>query len=118
MDLTSCRPFWPVKNGPLGHYLPLNEDLDCEVAIVGAGITGALAAYYLTKEGIRTVIVDRREAGTWSTSATTGLLQYEVDTPLFELIGRVGEKKAVCSYHPIRALKFLALIDETTDPRF
>jgi len=99
MDLQSGRPFWPIKNGPLGHYFPLDQDVDCEVAIVGAGITGALVAYYLTKEGIPTVIVDRREVGTGSTSATTGLLQYEVDTPLFELIGMVGEKKAVRSYH-------------------
>lgn len=98
MDLTSGREFWPIKNGLLGHYFPLNQDVDCEVAIVGAGITGALVAYYLTKEGTRTVIVDRREVGTGSTSATTGLLQYEVDTPLFELIGLVGEKKAVRSY--------------------
>ena len=98
MDLKSGQPFWPIKNGALGTYCPLNQDVDCEVAIVGAGITGALVAYYLTKEGIRTVVVDRREVGTGSTSATTGLLQYEVDTPLFELIGRVGEKKAVRSY--------------------
>ena len=98
MDLKSGQPFWPIKNGLLGHYFPLNQDVDCEVAIVGAGITGALVAYYLAKEGIRTVIVDRREVGTGSTSATTGLLQYEVDTPLFELIGMVGEKKAVRSY--------------------
>ena len=74
MDLKSGHPFWPIKNGLLGHYFPLNQDVDCEVAIVGAGITGALVAYYLTKEGIRTVIVDRREVGTGSTSATTGLL--------------------------------------------
>ena len=99
MDLKSGCPFWPIKNGPLGHYFPLDQDVDCEVAIIGAGITGALVAYYLTKEGIPTVIIDRREVGTGSTSATTGLLQYEVDTPLFELIGMVGEKKAVRSYH-------------------
>src|SRR4030095_7889812 len=99
MDLKSGCPFWPIKNGPFGHYFPLDQDVDCEVAIIGAGITGALVAYYLTKEGIPTVVIDRREVGTGSTSATTGLLQYEVDTPLFELIGMVGEKKAVRSYH-------------------
>jgi glycine/D-amino acid oxidase-like deaminating enzyme len=98
MDLKSGQPFWPIKNRSLGAYFPLNQDVDCEVAVVGAGITGALVAYYLTKEGVPTVIVDRREVGTGSTGATTGLLQYEVDTPLFELMGKVGEKKAVRSY--------------------
>jgi len=87
-------PFWPIKNGPLGHYVPLNQDVDCEIAIVEARITGALVAYYLAQEGIPTVIVDRREIGTGSTGATTGLLQYEVDRPLFELIGRVARKSS------------------------
>ena len=40
MDLKSGQPFWPIKNGALGTYSPLNQDVDCEVAIVGAGITG------------------------------------------------------------------------------
>jgi glycine/D-amino acid oxidase-like deaminating enzyme len=101
MDLKSGQPYWPIKNEPVVHYPPLrlSYDVDCEVAIIGAGITGALVAYYLTKEGIATVIVDQRQVGAGSTSATTGLLQYEVDTPLFELIGKVGEKRAVRSYH-------------------
>ena len=61
MDLKSGHPFWPIKNGLLGHYFPLKQDVNCEVAILGAGITGALVAYYLTREGIPTIIVDRRE---------------------------------------------------------
>jgi glycine/D-amino acid oxidase-like deaminating enzyme len=99
MDLTSGRPFWPIEDGVLHHYSALDREVCCDVAIVGAGITGALVAYYLAREGIPVVILDRREVGTGSTSATTGLLQYEVDTPLFKLAGVVGEKKVVRSYN-------------------
>jgi glycine/D-amino acid oxidase-like deaminating enzyme len=99
MDLRSGRPFWPIKNGVLNRYSALDRDVCCEVVILGAGITGALVAYHLAKERIPVVILDRREVGTGSTSATTGLLQYEVDTPLFKLAGAIGEKKAARSYH-------------------
>ena len=99
MDFKSGQPFWLIKNGVLKGYPSLNHDVRCEVAITGGGITGALVAYYLTRAGVGVVILDRREVGTGSTSASTGLLQYEVDTPLFKLIDLVGEKKAVKRYH-------------------
>lgn len=70
----------------------------CDVAIIGAGISGALVAWYLGKAGIKTIIIDKRHAGTGSTSASTALLQYEIDVPLYELIKKVGEDNAVESY--------------------
>ena len=50
-------------------------------AVIGGGITGALIAYHLTEAGCDTVVLDRRDIGGGSTSASTSLLQYEVDTP-------------------------------------
>jgi len=44
MDLTSDHPYWTVKNGILANYPPLLSDVSCDVAILGAGITGALVA--------------------------------------------------------------------------
>jgi len=46
--------------------------LSCDVAILGGGITGALAAYHLTREGLHTVMLDRRPVGGGSTTASTG----------------------------------------------
>ncbi|HEY5823102.1 MAG TPA: FAD-binding oxidoreductase, partial [Cyclobacteriaceae bacterium] len=62
------------------------------------GITGALMAYYLGKAEFNVVIVDRRHVGMGSTAASTGLLQYEIDTPLRKLISLVGEKNAIRGY--------------------
>jgi len=44
--------------------------LDPEVAILGGGITGALAAYYMTLEGLDTVLLDRRPVACGSTAAS------------------------------------------------
>jgi glycine/D-amino acid oxidase-like deaminating enzyme len=98
MDLKSGYPFWLMKNGVLCTYPSLQKDIRCDVAIIGGGITGALIAYHLTKAGFDTVVLDKRLIGWGSTCATTALLQYEIDTPLCDLIEMVGEDHAVRSY--------------------
>lgn len=98
MDLKSTYPFWPVELGLVHTYPPLEDDLTCDVVVIGGGITGALVAYHLVEAGFDTVVLDKRDIGWGSTSATTGLLQYEIDTPLHELIEMVGEDHAVRSY--------------------
>lgn len=94
MDLKSGYPFWPLKNGLIQTYPPLEGDVTCDVVVLGGGITGALVAYHLVEAGLNTVVLDKRDIGWGSTSATTALLQYEIDTPLCELIEMVGEDHA------------------------
>lgn len=98
MDLHSKFPYWLLKNGIINSYPSIQQNEKCDVAIIGAGISGALVAWYLGKAGIKTIIIDKRHAGTGSTSASTALLQYEIDVPLHELIEKVGEYNAVESY--------------------
>ncbi|HMR82971.1 MAG TPA: FAD-binding oxidoreductase [Niabella sp.] len=98
MDLKSNEPFWLVKNGLLATYPSLKEDAKCDVLIVGGGITGSLIAHQCIKDGYKTILVDKREIANGSSSATTSMLQYEIDTPLYELIEKIGEKGAVASY--------------------
>ena len=68
------------------------------MAVVGGGITGALAAYHLAEAGADVMLVDRRDIGGGSTAATTGLLVYEIDTPLLALAGAIGEAAAAQCY--------------------
>lgn len=98
MKLTTGNPYWLMKNGYLYSYPSLQQDLKTEVVILGGGITGALAAYRLVKAGFEVTVVDKRNIGMGSTSASTALLQYEIDTPLYELAGKVGERRAIESY--------------------
>ncbi len=99
MDLLSCCPFWPLKDGLPASYPPLDRHVSCEVAIIGAGITGALMAWHLAEAGIDTVVLDRREAAHGSTAGSTALLQYEIDLPLHQLAKRLGPDRARRAYH-------------------
>jgi glycine/D-amino acid oxidase-like deaminating enzyme len=98
MKLTSNEPFWLVKNGIIASYPSLKEDIETEILIVGSGITGSLIAHQCIKNGHKTVVIDKREVANGSSSATTSMLQYEVDTPLWKLIEMIGEEGAVSSY--------------------
>lgn len=98
MDLKSGYPFWIVKNGLLNNFPALRDDVECDVLVVGAGITGALIGWHLQQDGHRVCVIDRREAGWGSTSASTALLQYEIDTEMQELAERFGEADAVLAY--------------------
>lgn len=98
MKLSSGYPLSLIKNGLLFTYPKLERDIKTDVLVLGGGISGALAAHYLIQEGIACTLVDARTIGLGSTCASTSLLQYEIDTPLHELIEMVGVKNAVRSY--------------------
>ena len=98
MDLKSNEPFWLVKNGILESYPSLKNDENCDVLVIGGGITGSLIAHQMVKDGHKTILIDKREVANGSTSATTSMLQYEIDVPLFELTEMIGKKGAVESY--------------------
>jgi len=102
MDLRSNEPFWPLKNGLQHSYPSLQKDVKTDVLIVGAGITGALAAHACMGKGYETMIIDKREIGYGSTSATTSMLQYEIDVPLSELKKVIGDAGAVAAYEGCR----------------
>lgn len=98
MDLKSNEPFWLLKNGLVASYPSLKSDEECDVLVIGGGITGSLIAHQMIEEGYHTILIDKRELCNGSTSATTSMLQYEIDIPLFELIKKIGKKGAVLSY--------------------
>lgn len=98
MDLTSAHPFWPLNSGLIRSYPSLKADMECEVVVLGAGITGALCAYHLAEAGLDVAVLDKRDVASGSTSASTAMLQYEIDTPLTELIGRMGRSDAERAY--------------------
>jgi glycine/D-amino acid oxidase-like deaminating enzyme len=102
MDLLSPKPFWPIRDGLPANYPALERDVECEVAVVGGGITGALVAWHLADAGIDTVVLDRRDVAHGSTAGSTSLLQYEIDQPLHKLMRRLGDNHAIRSYRRCR----------------
>jgi hypothetical protein len=51
MDLLSSRPFWPIRDGLPTTFPPLAAHADCDLAIIGGGISGALTAWHLVDAG-------------------------------------------------------------------
>ena len=99
MDLKTGELYWPHVGGTRSErYEPLDRDRQCDVAVIGGGVTGALAAWHVARAGAGVVVLDRRAIGGGSTPASTGLLQYEIDTPLYKLIDLVGASHARRAY--------------------
>lgn len=108
MDLRSHYPYWLLKHGIVKTYPSVRDSFSTDVLVMGSGISGALVAHYLHREGMNVTVIDRRHAGQGSTAASTGILQYEIDMPLHRLINLVGEKHAVASYEMcLRAIDVL-----------
>lgn len=71
----------------------LTKDQKADVVVIGAGITGAMVASQLSAGGFSLILLDRRGPLKGATSATTALLQYEIDQPLIKLRHQIGEPK-------------------------
>lgn len=98
MDLLSGYPFWAVKNGLIGAFPPLRESREVSVLVIGGGITGALFATHLARAGFSTAVVEKRDIAWGSTSASTAMLQYEIDTELAVLAEQYGVEAASAAY--------------------
>ena len=62
-------------------------------------------AYQIAGDGFKTVVVDKRDIGTGSSSATTSMIQYEIDEPLYRLMETVGKEAAIDIYREgVRAI--------------
>ena len=110
-DIRTESPFWLMKNGYLETYFSLTQDVKADFVIIGGGISGALLAWSLVRKGATVTLVDRRHMAMGSTSASTALLQYDIDRTLHELIEILGEKTAVKAYElSLKALQDLEKI--------
>jgi glycine/D-amino acid oxidase-like deaminating enzyme len=81
---------------PFNHVL--KRDIECEILIVGGGITGSLLAEHLAQFGYHICVIDREIPGFGSTAASTAMLQWEIDCSLSELTELYGFERAANIY--------------------
>ena len=93
-DLRTGRSVWEQQRAPPVPHKPLKRDLETDVLVIGAGITGAMVADALRDSGLRVAVVDRRGPAKGSSTASTALVQYEIDMPLIKLARKIGQRNA------------------------
>lgn len=98
MRLRTYESFWLLKNGLLYTYPSAQKSMSADIVVMGAGITGALISDALVQDGYKTILLDKGDVACGSTAATTSMLQYEIDVPLYRLIKKIGPEGAVSCY--------------------
>lgn len=101
-DLRTGRSIWASRRALPVEHRPLVSDIETDVLVIGAGITGAMVAQALVASGLRVVIADKRGPAKGSTTASTALVQYEIDTPLVTLSRKIGRRDAVRAWRRSR----------------
>lgn len=89
-NLIAGRSPWFDDRKPNLAVRKLSKSIKADVAIVGAGVSGAFMAHALSRTHRSIVVVDRRAPAHGSTAASTALLQWEIDTRLTELHDKLG----------------------------
>ncbi len=78
-------PVWTDLNAVPAQYPWLAQDITCDVAIVGGGITGAMCAKKFAQEGIQVALLAAGAVGCGNSSCSNGILHYEAGRSMTDL---------------------------------
>jgi glycine/D-amino acid oxidase-like deaminating enzyme/nitrite reductase/ring-hydroxylating ferredoxin subunit len=78
---------------PLPSFSPLENNLNADVCIVGAGIVGLTCAYTLAKQGKSVVVLEQGVIGGGQTARTTAHLTWVLDDRYYDLEDLFGETR-------------------------
>lgn len=73
---------------------PLQEQISCDVVVVGAGMAGLHAALKLAEEGKDVVLIERNICGGSSTGKSAGFLTPDSELELHQIVRRYGLEDA------------------------
>lgn len=94
---TSPEAYWRESTS-LPSFSPLQEDIQADICIVGAGITGITAAYQLAQDGYRVVLMDADQILNGTTGHTTAKITAQHGVIYDELLQHLGQEKAKLYY--------------------
>ncbi len=72
------------------NFEKLNDNLACDVLVIGGGMAGILTAYYLQKVGRNVVLVEAHTIGSGMTANTTAVITAQHDTMYKDMIANNG----------------------------
>ncbi|WP_127492361.1 NAD(P)/FAD-dependent oxidoreductase [Paenibacillus glycanilyticus] len=92
MNIQSGTYYWPTTLPDAPAYPSIQEDTECDVAIIGGGSWAAQCAYYLAERGLKTVVLEKGRIGAGSTSTNTAIIQYSGEKMFTSLVNTFGEQ--------------------------
>ena len=99
--------YW-LESEQLPQFSKLDKDIEADVTIVGAGLTGITAAYLLSKRGMRVAVIEAGKILTGTTGHTTAKITAQHHLIYDEMIAHFGEEKARLYYEAnISAIQFI-----------
>ena len=69
--------YWTAVNKVPAQYPWLTENLDCEIAVIGGGITAALCSLKFAQAGYNTVMLSASPVGFGGTAASSGMMSID-----------------------------------------
>ncbi len=98
MNTMQEKTYWNNIDENYKTYPKLTSNIDCDVVVVGGGISGSLTAYYLSQYKLNTVLIEKNKIGHGSTLLSSGILKAYVDKSLSVLASLMSEKQAERAY--------------------
>ncbi|MDN4608511.1 FAD-dependent oxidoreductase [Sporosarcina highlanderae] len=101
------EPFWRTSV-EFPSFSSLKEDIEVDVIVVGAGITGITSAYLLAKEGLKVAVIEADKVLNGTTGHTTAKITAQHDLIYDEFIHNMGRNTARLYYEAnMEALEFI-----------
>ena len=97
MEYVKGKPYFCDCEEKIKQYPYLDKNLTCDILIIGGGIDGAIANFYLSQK-YNVALVDKSRFGYGCTSCATALLEYQLDDFASDLSQYMSQEEVVMAY--------------------
>lgn len=89
----NTESYWEISQ-KMPEFPAISSDIQVDVLVIGAGLTGITAAHLLKKAGVKVALIDRARVAGGDTHRTTAHLTYVTDYRLSDLVKHFGKDGA------------------------
>lgn len=91
--------YWINSISDFPKFDKIDSNYKCDVCIIGGGLTGLTCGYYLSKLGLKVIIVEKDDLGQKASGNTTAKITYNHNLIYNYLINSYGENYAKAYLH-------------------
>jgi glycine/D-amino acid oxidase-like deaminating enzyme/nitrite reductase/ring-hydroxylating ferredoxin subunit len=97
MGNLDTTPYWN-ESSSMPRRSALDRELEVDVVVIGAGITGLTAGYLIKRAGLTVAVIDRGRCGGVDTAYTTAHVTCVTDSDLTDLVRTFGRDHAQATW--------------------